>query len=1282
MRGGSVDFRILGPLEVVHEARPVRLPRGRGRSLLALLVLHAGEVVSAEWLVDELWGPTPPATANKGLHNLVSDLRRRLQAGDASERAGMLATSGTGYVLRIGPGQVDAHRFRQLVADAEEMPPEQRAARLRAALELWRGPPLADFVYEPFAQAEIAALDELHLTAVEERVEADLALGRHAQLVGELDKLIAAHPYRERLRGQLMLALYRGGRQAEALARYREGREALIDDLGVEPGPALAQLHQATLRQDASLELPQDAAAARTMPTVEQRIQAESWLAAERKTVTVVYADLNLPTSPGGVDAEVTRRVLAQGVDAARDVVERHGGTVEGLIGGVLVVVFGAPIAHEDDALRAVQAAWALREAVQALNRELEPGLGARLALRVGISTGEVIVDEPSTGSAVSGETVNLAAELQQAAAHDEVLVAEPTRRLLGDTARMEAVATLVLDRRSRPATVWRLVDLAGAASARPRVGDQRLIGRTAELARLHAAVQRTVRQGRAGRFLVTGEAGIGKSRLAQELAHTVAAGVRVLRGRCPAHGEGITVWPLREIVLQVAGGPGRDRIAALLAGESDAEPVAAQIAGALASADAAQIGKELFPAVRRLFETLAGRQPLVIIVDDVHWGQPTFLDLVDYLAEAVGAPLLIVCLARPELRDEHPRWMAQGDDAAALALEPLSRGDSEQLVADRLAGRLVPDDVVAQVVELAEGNPLFIEQLLAALRDEGKLEVPPSVRALLAARLDRLGPAERDLLRCAAVIGVEFSLEALVALVPAKARRFLDRHLDALQRKELVRPTRAPLLGEPAFAFRHGLIQQAAYRSITRRVRAQLHERFADWLDQQDAPETDEVVAYHLEQAHAQRHELAPTDDTTRELAERAGRRLADAGLRAYRRFDVAAAENLLARARALLPAAHPLQPEVLRRLAEAYPMLGRLADAEAVVAELLEHHAGAADGPLEQRLRLERLRIRLIAGPDPMRLDAVRREAQRVLAALEPAGDDLGMSQACYVLAMVYLRSGQMEELDAIARRGLTHAQRSGDVREQVGAPWYASWALVAGPTPVADAIRGCEELLRASQGEHIGVLSDLARLEAMVGEFDAAHELAFRARQGAVERFRVRRALTVLALRSAEIEILAGAARTAERTLRRALEVAFDVGERDQTAQIAAQLSLVLATRDRVDDATRYASVAWEHTPTDSLTAQALWRAATARVLTAGDAADEASRLVREAIDLVPADMLNLRADLQAELGQALLAGGRRAAAWSAFEEAAGLYERKGNVVGARQAVAHRSELTTSG
>jgi DNA-binding SARP family transcriptional activator/class 3 adenylate cyclase len=1251
-----MEFRILGPLEVLDADRAVPLPRGRGRALLALLVLHAGEVLSAERLIHELWGEAPPPTAATALQGLVSDLRKRLEpARTAGVRPAVIETRPPGYVLAVDPRQIDANRFRPLLQEAMGAAADERSARLREALSLWRGPPLAEFTYEPFAQTAIAGLDELRLSAIEERIDADLALGRHGELVAELEALAAEHPLRERLRGQLMLALYRAGRQAEALEVYRELRRTLVEELGIEPGPQLAQLEQAILRQEPSLDHAPPRAPVEPAPGAERR----RWLPSGRKTVTAVVVGF---TAVGATpDPESLQPIVKQYVETAADVLARHGATVERFIGDVVVGVFGVPTAHEDDALRAVRAASDLSRAVTALDEELGSDREIRMATRTGIDTGEVLVEEPGSEALVSGEAFRVAAQLQQAANAEEVLLGEQVRRLVRDAVLLEAVTDPTLYGTGDRA--WRLLDIIPGAPAVARRFDAPMVGRTSELDRLRALFARTVAKQRARRFTVVGDAGIGKSKLAVEFAAAVGPAALVLTGHCPAYGEGITFWPLREIVLQATGGNGREGLVKLLAGQDDAEAIADQIAGAIGLTKQPTRADKLVPGVRALFERLAARRPVVLVLEDVHWAQPTLLDLVDYLAEWTRAPVFILCLARPELLSERPAW----GDAASLHLDPLAPEDTEKLLADRLAGRTLQAETLARIVETAQGNPLFAEQLLAAVSEGDQFSIPASVQALLAARLDRLGPAERDLLRCASVTGAEFSTEALAALLPEEAGPFIGRHLEALERKELIAASRQASSTPEGFAFRHVLIQLAAYRSITRQVRAQLHERFADWLDRAaDGPAGfEEIVGYHLEQAYVHRRELGLLDAHSRALARRAGDRLINAGRRAYSRFDVTAAENLWSRATVLLPQDHPELSGIRRHLAEAYQVLGRHDEADALLVAMQE------DSPaLDQEIRIERARIRLIRGPDPVPLHAIRQEAERALTVFGRSGNEAGSATACYVLWLVHDRLGEMREMEQTARRGLAHAQRSGEPREEAATRVMVAEALLLGEAPVAECIRECGELVRWRGTEHPLVLANVASLRAMLGDFPDARELIARARRRMVERIRARRPLMFVARSSASVEMLAGDVVAAERELRTALQMAIDMSEQEWVSQFAAGLAHLLAAAGLPEAAT-FSSLSIETAPVETVAAQALWRVAQSRVVLNRGERVESERLAREAVDLVPREMPNLLGDVLVNLAEILLATGQRDAALPVVGEAIEAYDRKGNLVSAARA-----------
>jgi DNA-binding SARP family transcriptional activator len=798
-------------------------------------VLHAGDPVSADRLIDELWGEGPPPTARTVVHGLVSRLRGVLEPGRGKARPGaLIQTFGSGYRLAIEPAAVDAHRFKRLIDETRGAPAEVRAAKLSAALALWRGPALADFAYEPFAQRAISALEELRTQAIEDRIEADLASGRAADLVPEVEQFIQAHPFRERLRALLMLALYRSGRQADALQAYHDARSLLVEVLGLEPGPALRDLETAILRQDPGLELPSTDRARAGPPG-----SPGSWLPRERRTVTVAVLDV-APSANPDADAEAVGRLGAHCARVAAEVIERHGGRAERELGDTLIAFFGFPVAHEDDALRAVRAVTDAQAAVLALNDRPSPIESVLYRSRAGIEAGDIVVAGPGAAlrHAVAGPVVRAAGRLlQQAAPDDEVVVGPAAQRLLRG-----AVIMKPLDGAPGGTTGWQILEIVARAPAIPRSLDAPMFGRQGELSRLRSAFRRVVRSGTAWRLTVLGDAGIGKSRLAREFVSSIGADANPITQRCPAPGEGVAFLPVRDAVIEAAGFLGWRGLHQLLVDDHDGQHVAPEIATAIGLRAEPESVAALFPAVRRLFEALASHRPLIVVLEDLHWAEPTFLDLVDYLAREATERILLLCLARLDLVERRPEW----ESTDVVELDPLSTADVESLVVDR-AGSIGPD-VVRRIVEISEGNPLFAEQLLLAL-DEGPVgAVPASLGGLLAMRLDRLGPGQRDLLRSASIVGLEFDVDAVSGLLPLDARSFLERHLESMEQRRFIQRT-----GPNVFRFGHALIRMAAYQSIAREDRAALHERFADWLARtspDSTPEFHEVLGYHLEQA------------------------------------------------------------------------------------------------------------------------------------------------------------------------------------------------------------------------------------------------------------------------------------------------------------------------------------------------------------------------------------------------------------------------------------------------
>jgi DNA-binding SARP family transcriptional activator len=844
-----LEFRLLGPLEAREgdQALPVR--RQKQRALLALLLLHAGRPVSKERLIDGLWGESAPKRAKGALENYVSQLRKVLGKD-------VLTTEPAGYLLRIEPEQVDAGRFERLVGEAREAADtEDRAAKLVEALALFRGPPLADLLYEPFAEVEVLRLEELELAAREELIDAELALGRHADVVSELEALIAKHPYRERLRGQLMLALYRSGRQADALAAYQSARRALVDQLGIEPGDELQLMEQAILRQDEALRAP---------PRKEQlRPVAAQTPRAGRKTVTILHSRLaGAGSLAERLDPELLGTVFDRFASEVRGAAERHGGTVETAPGDSVTAVFGVPAAREDDALRALRAAAELGAALSRRSAD-EP-----VEAQTGVATGEVFVGGAPGGRIATGAAVEVADRLARAAGAGEVLLDGETRALAGDA--------LTVEPRDSGASV--LLSLEAEPGARRLRIDSPLIGRDRQLAALQQAFRDTVVDRACRLFTVLGAAGVGKSRLARELIEALGGEAAVLEGRCLPYGEGVTFWPLVEAleagvpgdaeVGTAAGAPATTSL--VLTADAVAATRPADVLGLVAEGAAPG---EITAATQALLSGLARARPLVVVFDDLHWAEPPFLDLVEHVAERTrDAPLLVVCLARPELIEVRRNWGGGKPNASSISLDPLTDDECETLVDALLGESDLPEPVRGHIVRSSEGNPLFVEELLGSLVDrevlrqeDGRwtttelpvLAVPPSLRALIASRLDLLPDDERAVLELASVEGKRFHAQAVAELAPEELRPGLDEHLAGLVRRDLVRAPQSP---GRSYAFRHQLVRDAAYDSIPKQSRAELHERFAGWLEGSAAagtPELEELVTYHRDQASGYRKEL-----------------------------------------------------------------------------------------------------------------------------------------------------------------------------------------------------------------------------------------------------------------------------------------------------------------------------------------------------------------------------------------------------------------------------------------
>jgi DNA-binding SARP family transcriptional activator len=1229
-----MEFRILGPLEVWDRGRPLELRRAKQRSLLAALLLHAGEPVSVDRLLDDLWGERQPRAARGSLHNAVSALRKALGRD-------VLRTQRPGYLLDVEREQVDLFRFERLAKEARSTTSEERRAEtLRQALTLWRGPPLADLAFEPFVLLEAPRLEDLRLLAREELIDARLALGQQAELIPELEALVAEHPFNERLRGQLMTALYRTGRQAEALELYREARRLLVEELGLEPSTPLRELEQAILRHDPELT-PLPPSAPSLLPM--------------RKTATVLYADLVTPSAlTAALDPETLGQLLERYSKASQRVLERHGGTVEILRSGAALAVFGVPQAHEDDALRALRAAIELRGEFVALGGELE--------LRIGISTGKVYAGGPASG-AITGAVVNTAKRLEEASAAGEILLGATTLWLVRDAVKVDPLEPRDLGEET-PSGVWRLLGLIEGAPAIPRRFEAPLIGRRQELAELRSAFEATNADSHCRLLLLVGEPGIGKTRLAREFVSAVAQEATVLVGRCASYGQGVTWLPLVEI-LREAGADTPENLSVLLSAEQDGGLVARRIAGATGFADEPAPLEETNWAFRRLFETIAARQPLVVVLEDVHWAEPTLLDLIEQLEEQASGPVLLLCLTRPELLETRTAWAQR-----ALTLAPLPEAEVGILV-DSLRADLEAEGR-ARVVEVAEGNPLLAEQLVVHASEKGadSLDLaPPSIEALLASRLDFLSTEERMLLQSAAVIGRRFSRAAVLNLSLADPAA-----TDVLLRSLIEKGFLRQVSGEDSMAFHHVLVRNVAYAGIPKEARADSHERVADWLERAAGSrlqEHEEIVGYHLEQAARYRGELGLVDERARSLAARAAECLGRAGRRALARSDARAAAALLRRATSLLDLRDPNRLSLLPEFGRALCESGDLDGAEAVLEDAIEQARRTGDDGLEGRAHVWKLNVSALRGAA---LQECLAGTTRAIALLEQAEDDIGLAQALLLAGKLEFWLGQSAVAARSFERALVAARRAGDRRDEIETFSWLLVGLMFGATPATEAIGRCEEIRRHAREEpqlEAFALTTRAYLDAIQGRMKRSRTTIARGRK-LLSDLGARVTWAAAGQVAGQIELFGGDAIAAERVLQPAFDLLEQVGETAFLSTVAAYLSEALYRQGKYDEANRFNRVCEEAAAPDDIESQASWRAVQAKLTVRNGEFEKAERLARDGVEIAAkTDYLDLRGRTLMSLAEVLQLGGRGAEGVQVVERALLLFEEKENLVSSQRA-----------
>jgi len=1017
-----------------------------------------------------------------------------------------------------------------------------------------------------------------------------------------------------------------------------------------------------------------------------------------RKTVTILFCDLKGSTALGErLDSESLREILGRYFDAMKAIIEGHGGTVEKFIGDAVMAVFGLPRLHEDDALRACRAAWDMQRALERLNEELMSRWGATLANRIGVNTGEVVADDASTGQRlVTGDPVNVAARLEQAAGEMQTLIGQPTYELVRDAVEVEAVEPLTLKGKSQPVPAYQLNAVHGEIGVARRL-ERPMVGREAELAAIRAAFDRSGATRSCEVVTILGEAGLGKTRLVEAFIAGTSGAASVLRGHCLSYGDGITFWPLAEVVRQAA---------AIV--ETDDPAAASMKLGALLGAEAADVTDRLavamglrsgvFPiqetywAATKFAEHIARERPVVIVFDDIHWAEANMLELIAHVAATAKAPILVIATARPDLVDDHPRWMQGRANAATLSLAPLSDADGARIVENILGPIGLPAVVQERIAKAAEGNPLFVEQIVSSFIDDGLLrvdptggwavhgavadaDVPPTIAALLSARVDKLPADEKAVLETGSVAGAVFHRGAVQELAAPALRERVPATIAGLDAKQLLHLVESSFAGDSAYRFHHALLRDAAYQRLLKRARAELHERFGEWLGRVAGPrmlEFEEIVGYHLEQAYRFRGELGPLDEKAIAIGIRAAARLGASGRRAIARGDIPAAANLIERAMAALPEGDRGRIELAVDLGETLREKGDFTRAADVLRTAIEGATAIGDDALRTALTLVELLVRKSTDPIGWEERALE-ETRRAIDVFAEAGDHASLARAWRLLGNVHGGVGRFEAGRESVERAIAEARSAGDRRQETRSLPVLGLCLLYGPEPAEQAIARCEELLAAAHGDQRAeamLMNALAQLYAMRGEFDHARTL-YRRGRATLEDLGATVQATAVSIYSGRVELLAGDPAAAEERMRPAYDTFRKIGERATCSTLAAILGEAVYQQGRYDEADALSHVSEEIASPDDFDAQYRWRALRAKIHARNGDVPEAETIARESVRIVQqSDSPVEQADALLALVAVLRQSGRSDESLPITAQALQLYEAKGDLVSAER------------
>ena len=1020
---------------------------------------------------------------------------------------------------------------------------------------------------------------------------------------------------------------------------------------------------------------------------------------ASRRIVTVIFTDLVGSTALGErLDPETLRELLDRYFDAMRVCLEHHGGTIEKYIGDAIMAVFGIPRAREDDALRAIRAAHEMSRALEALNEDLASGWGVTLANRTGVYTGEIVAGDPATGQRlVTGDAVNTAARLEQAASSNEILVGESTYRLVRHAGTFEATAPVKAKGKAEPVRAYRLVSIQEAPSIPRRLSA--IVGRSSELEELDAALATSLRQQECAFALVSGDPGVGKTRLVAELVGRWGERARVIQARCPSYGEDIPFWAIADLIKNASGivdGESTEeaisRLDALCAGVSHAEAVSARLASTMDLAPQAFDTEEIFWAFRQLIEHLASVRPLLLVVDDLQWANALLLEAISHVVSlfSAGAGALILCTARPEFAETQMDWVANVESAFVLELAPLSAIDTEQLVADLLGHGQLPPEVMTQLEQKSQGNPLFVEQIIAMWRDDGilagdgasislsgssnALTIPSSIRALLMARLDGLAQSERGVLERGSIVGEAFHENAIRALGQEPGDIQVDGSLTILQTKRFIRPN-SLLLDNDTWAFMHVLVRDAAYDGMLKRTRSRLHVRLADWLEQQagDRPgEHEEIIAFHVEQAFRLGSELGSEDMATEQIGQRAASLLERCANRARDRMLDLTTSSLFERAAQCVPRQPTERQRLLSLAAEAAWHASDLNRLAALLSSMATDESDM-DGPTRMRMHLAQLANPESVGSNEERLA----KTDRIIDEARRRNDVEGLAWALRLRAQYAGWLGHMGVARRASREGVDAARSAGRRDLEIDSLAALAMDAIFDDSSIGETVEACLEALARHEDDislEMALSRPLAVLTAMQGKVLDARRYLSRYRQLVQQFGETPHRKIMLCEIGGMVATIEGDPMRLEREVRPAYELLSDMQDTTLRCSYSAWLAHACASLGRFTEAITLSEESEHLSSADDYDAQSRWRSARGLAFAGQGRYAAAIALAKEALAVASStDDLTLQGDALLDIAQISLQSGQMGEARLNLDEAIRRFERKGNVASAARAMA---------